>query len=231
MLREINTVHDQRPLTITSETLNMIKLHHLNKSRSKRIIWLLEELGVEYQVIPYQRDQTTHRAPASLKAINPLGKSPVIQDGELVLSESGAIVDYLVSRYGAQTLAPAINTPEHARYIQWLHFAEGTAAYPLITRYLLGVDDNQNCFLGGFAREQMSEVLTFVNDELANKDYLISGQFTGADVLNSFVFEKISEASGLNHFPNIESYLMRILDRPAALKAESLELKYEQEES
>jgi glutathione S-transferase len=213
------------------ETLNMIKLHHLNKSRSKRIIWLLEELGVEYHVIPYQRDSITQRAPDSLKAINPLGKSPVIQDGELVLSESGAIVDYLVSRYGAETLAPAIYTPEHARYIQWLHFAEGTAAYPLITRYLLGVDDNQNCFLGGFAREQMIEVLTFVNNELANKDYLIAEQFTGADVLNSFVFEKISEAHGLSNFPHIESYLRRILSRPAAQKAVSLEREFDLEKS
>jgi glutathione S-transferase len=214
-----------------TETLNMIKLHHLNKSRSKRIIWLLEELGVEYQVIPYQRDSITHRAPDSLKTINPLGKSPVIQDGELVLSESGAIVDYLVSRYGSESLAPAIHTPEHARYIQWLHFAEGTAAYPLITRYLLGVDDNQRCFLGGFAREQMAEVLTFVNNELANKDYLIAEQFTGADVLNSFVFEKISEAHGLSHFPHIESYLHRILSRPAAQKAGTLEREFDLEES
>ncbi len=209
----------------------MIKLHHLNKSRSKRIIWLLEELCIEYQVIPYQRDSTTRRAPAALKAINPLAKSPVIQDGELVLSESGAIVDYLVSRYGAETLAPAVQTPEHARYIQWLHFAEGTAAYPLITRYLLSVDDNQSCFLGGFAREQMTEVLTFVNNELTNKDYLIEGQFTGADVLNSFVFEKISETRGLGYFPNIESYLQRILSRPAAQKAELLEREFDQEES
>jgi glutathione S-transferase len=209
----------------------MIKLHHLNKSRSKRIIWLLEELGIEYQVIPYQRDSITRRAPASLKAINPLAKSPVIQDGELVLSESGAIVDYLVSRYGPETFAPTVQTVKHARYIQWLHFAEGTAAYPLITRYLLGVDDNQSCFLGGFAREQMTEVLTFVNNELANKDYLIEGQFTGADVLNSFVFEKISEARGLSLFPNIETYLQRILSRPAAQKAELLEREFDQEES
>ena len=209
----------------------MIKLHHLNKSRSKRIIWLLEELGVEYQLLTYQRDSVTRRAPASLKAINPLGKSPVIQDGDLVLSESGAIVDYLVSRYGTETLAPATQTAEHALYIQWLHFAEGTAAYPLITRYLLSVDDNQSCFLGKFAREQMTEVLTFVNNELANKDYLTGEQFTGADVLNSFVFEKVSEARGLSQFPHIESYLQRILARPAARKAESLEREHDREES
>jgi glutathione S-transferase len=213
------------------EASNMIKLHHLNKSRSKRIIWLLEELGIEYQLIPYQRDSITRRAPAALKAINPLAKSPVIQDGELVLSESGAIVDYLVSRYGAETLAPALQTPEHARYIQWLHFAEGSAAYPLITRYLLGVDDNLDCFLGEFARQQMTEILTFVNNELAYKDYLTGEQFSGADVLNSFVFEKISESRGLSDFPHIESYLQRILGRPAAQKAESLEREFDQEES
>jgi glutathione S-transferase len=212
------------------EASNMIKLHHLNKSRSKRIIWLLEELGIEYQLIPYQRDSITRRAPAALKAINPLAKSPVIQDGELVLSESGAIVDYLVSRYGAETLAPALQTPEHARYIQWLHFAEGSAAYPLITRYLLGVDDNLDCFLE-FARQQMTEILTFVNNELAYKDYLTGEQFSGADVLNSFVFEKISESRGLSDFPHIESYLQRILGRPAAQKAESLEREFDQEES
>jgi glutathione S-transferase len=213
------------------EASNMIKLHHLNKSRSKRIIWLLEELGIEYQLIPYQRDSITRRAPAALKAINPLAKSPVIQDGELVLSESGAIVDYLVSRYGAETLAPALQTPEHARYIQWLHFAEGSAAYPLITRYLLSVDDNLDCFLGEFARQQMTEILTFVNNELAYKDYLTGEQFSGADVLNSFVFEKISESRGLSDFPHIESYLQRILGRPAAQKAESLEREFDQEES
>ncbi len=209
----------------------MIKLHHLNKSRSKRIIWLLEELGVEYQLVTYQRDSTTRRAPASLKAIHPLGKSPVIEDGDLMLSESGAIVDYLVSRYGAEKLAPAADTPEHALYIQWLHFAEGSAAFPLIALYLLGADDNQDCFLGGFASQQLAEILTHVNDELANKDYLVGEQFTGADVLNSFVFEQISKTRGLSHFPNIESYLQRILARPAAVKAESLEREHDSEES
>jgi glutathione S-transferase len=209
----------------------MIKLHHLNKSRSKRIIWILEELGIEYQLIPYQRDSVTRLAPPALKAINPLAKAPVIEDGDLVLSESGAIVDYLVSRYGADTLAPPIQTPEHAHYIQWLHFAEGTAAYPLITRYLLGVDDSQGCFLGEFARKQMTQVLTYVNDELANKDYLLGKQFTGADVLNSFVFEKISESRGLSDYPHIESYLKRILARPAAQKSDLLEREHDQEES
>ena len=179
-----------------TEASNLIKLHHLNKSRSKRIIWILEELGIEYQLIPYQRDSVTRLAPPALKAINPLAKAPVIEDGDLVLSESGATVDY-----------------------------------PLITRYLLGVDDSQGCFLGEFARKQMTQVLTYVNDELANKDYLLGKQFTGADVLNSFVFEKISESRGLSDYPHVESYLKHILARPAAQKADLLEREHDQEES
>lgn len=208
----------------------MITLHHLNQSRSKRIIWLLEELGVEYQLVTYQRDPVTRRAPAALKAINPLGRSPVIDDDGLVVCESGAIVDYLVSRYGADTLAPPLHTPEHARYVQWLHFAEGTAAFPLIALYLLSADNSQKCFLGGFAREQMADVLTLANNELADKTYLMGDQFTGADVLNSFVFEKISEARGLGEYPHLAAYMQRILARPAAQKAEALEREHDQQQ-
>ncbi|WP_394242812.1 glutathione S-transferase family protein [Halopseudomonas laoshanensis] len=207
----------------------MIKLHHLNQSRSKRIIWMLEELGVEYQLVSYQRDKVTRRAPAALKAINPLGRSPVIEDGDLVICESGAIIDYLVSRYGADTFAPPANTPAHARYVQWLHFAEGTAAFPLIALYLLSADNSQKCFLGGFAREQMTDVLTLANTELADKTYLMGDQFTGADVLNSFVFEKISDTRGLGEYPHLEEYMKRILARPAAQKAEALEREHDQE--
>lgn len=205
----------------------MITLHHLNQSRSKRIIWLLEELGVDYQLVTYQRDPVTRRAPAALKAINPLGRSPVIDDDGLIVCESGAIVDYLVSRYGADTLAPPLHTPEHARYVQWLHFAEGTAAFPLIALYLLSADNSQKCFLGGFAREQMADVLTLANNELADKAYLMGDQFTGADVLNSFVFEKIGETSGLTDYPHLEAYMQRILARPAAQKAEALEREHD----
>lgn len=207
----------------------MITLHHLNQSRSKRIIWLLEELGVDYRLVTYQRDSVTRRAPDALKAINPLGRSPVIEDDGLVVCESGAIVNYLVSRYGADTLAPPLNTPEHARYIQWLHFAEGTAAFPLIALYLLSADNSQKCFLGGFAKEQMNDVLTLANNELADKTYLLGDQFTGADVLNSFVFEKIGETRGLKEYPHLEGYMQRILARPAAQKAEALEREYDRE--
>ncbi|HEY5309147.1 MAG TPA: glutathione S-transferase, partial [Casimicrobiaceae bacterium] len=110
----------------------MIVVHHLNNSRSQRILWLLEELGLEYEVKRYQRDPKTMLAPPELVAVHPLGKSPVITDGAQTLAESGAIIEYLVDRYGKGRLAPAPDTPERLRYTYWLHYAEGSAMPPLL---------------------------------------------------------------------------------------------------
>jgi glutathione S-transferase len=110
----------------------MIVLHHLNNSRSQRILWLLEELGVEYEVKRYQRDAKTMLAPPALRAVHPLGKSPVLTDGDLTLAESGAIIEYLVERYGEGRFIPAAGTPERLRYTFWLHYAEGSAMPPLL---------------------------------------------------------------------------------------------------
>jgi glutathione S-transferase len=109
----------------------MITVHHLNNSRSQRILWLLEELGLSYAIERYERDPHTMLAPASLRKVHPLGKSPVITDGELTLAESGAIIEYLVDRYGNGRLIPAPGTSEHLRYTYWLHYAEGSAMLPL----------------------------------------------------------------------------------------------------
>ncbi len=120
----------------------MITLHHLNNSRSQRILWLMEELGLPYEIQRYQRDPKTMLAPPSLRAVHPLGKSPVITDGELTLAESGAIIDYLVGRYGAGRLAPAAGTPEHLRYTYWLHYAEGSAMPPLLLKLVFDKIEN-----------------------------------------------------------------------------------------
>ena len=112
----------------------MITVHHLNNSRSQRILWLLEELGLDYEIKRYERDPQTMLAPASLRAVHPLGKSPVITDGELTLAESGAIIDYLIERYGAGRLAPAAGTLARLRYTYWLHYAEGSAMSPLLLK-------------------------------------------------------------------------------------------------
>ena len=115
----------------------MIVVHHLNNSRSQRIVWLLEELGVPYKLEQYKRDARTNLAPPELRAVHPLGKSPVIEDGDLKLSESGAIVEYLIERHGKGRLSPARGTPEHIRYLHWMHFAEGTIMLHLLARLYL----------------------------------------------------------------------------------------------
>ena len=110
----------------------MITVHHLNNSRSQRVLWLLEELGVPYEIKRYMRDSQTMLAPPELRAVHPLGKSPVITDGGNTIAESGAIIEYLVERYGGGRLIPAAGSPERLRYTYWLHFAEGSAMTPLL---------------------------------------------------------------------------------------------------
>ena len=110
----------------------MLQVHHLNNSRSQRVLWLLEELGLDYEIVKYQRDATTNLAPESLKAVHPLGKSPVLRDGERTIAESGALLDYLVRVHGGGRLAPAPGTPDHESYLEWLHYAEGSAMLPVM---------------------------------------------------------------------------------------------------
>ncbi|NIB41634.1 glutathione S-transferase family protein [Pseudomaricurvus alkylphenolicus] len=209
----------------------MIRLHHLNKSRSKRIIWLLEELGVDYEIKSYQRDAQTRLAPAELRAVHPLGKSPVIEDGDLTVAESGAITEYLAATYGADTLVPQPGTVEYVDYIQWLHFAEGTAAFPLIATFILSADNSQDCKLGEYSTRNMIANLGYVNQLLESRTYLVGEQFTAADILNAFVFEAVAASVGLDHFPKLAEYLERIKSRPAAQKADALEKQYDAEEA
>ena len=142
----------------------MIVVHHLNNSRSQRILWLLEELNTPYRVEKYQRDAKTNLAPPELRAIHPLGKSPVIQDGDLVLAESGAIIEYLLERQGNGRLVPARGTNEHVRYLHWMHFAEGTIMLHLVARLYLGrVGDAAKTMQ---ARVEGSDELDLVEAEL-----------------------------------------------------------------
>ena len=116
----------------------MLELHHLKESRSRRISWLLEELELDYQVIIYERDPKTRFAPPELKAIHPLGKAPVLKDGDQVLIESGAIIEYLIQRYGNGALVPAAGTAAYYQYLQWMHYAEGSAMLPILLRLYVG---------------------------------------------------------------------------------------------
>ncbi len=197
----------------------MIKVHHLNNSRSQRILWLLEELETPYEIVPYRRDAVTNLAPPELKSVHPLGKSPVIEDGGLKLAESGAIVDYLIRAHGGGRFQPAPGTPEHERYLEWLHYAEGSAMLPLMIQlYVMRLGD-AGAPLKDRIDSENDNHLGYVDAALEGRDYLVGNTFSGADVQMSFVGE-VARAFGraANH-PNIVAWVERMHARPAFQRA------------
>jgi glutathione S-transferase len=193
----------------------MIVLHHLNNSRSQRILWLLEELGAPYEIKPYQRDAVTNLAPLELKQVHPLGKSPVIEDGETKIAESGAIVDYLVSKHGGGRFAPAPGTRAHEAYLEWLHYAEGSAMLPLmINLYVMRLGDTA-APLKDRIDSEIANHLGHIEQALAGHDYILGQGFTGADVQLSFVGEVGRAFGRLSPCPNIAAWVARLHDRPA----------------
>ncbi|EPT8449412.1 glutathione S-transferase family protein [Vibrio fluvialis] len=201
----------------------MITLHHLNRSRSKRIIWLLEELEVEYQIVPYQRDSLTFLAPPELKAVHPLGKSPVIEIDGRVIAESGAITEYLIERFAPQRLAPARDSADYIDYLQWLHFAESSGILPLLLKLFLAKDGTKTQFLEGYANNEAAKVLGYVNAQLEGKNYLVADKLSGADIMMSFIAEGVQTSGMLDHFPNIKAYLSGLSALPAYQKANRIE--------
>lgn len=199
----------------------MITIYHLSTSRSERIVWLMEELGLDYRLEPFQR-QPSGAAPDALKAIHPLGKAPVIRDGETVLAESGAIVDYIVHRHGGDRLAVQPTAAEYARYLYWLHFAEGSLmSLMLIALVLSRVPDGSASPAGIRVLARMRQMLAFVDAELGDGPYFAGAAFTAADVMMTFPFTtmRLFLDYDLAPFPNIVAYLQRIEARPAYLKA------------
>ena len=212
----------------------MIVVHHLNNSRSQRILWLLEELGLEYEIKSYQRDAKTMLAPPELRAIHPLGKSPVIEDGANVVAESGAIIEYLIERYGHGALVPAAGTPDKLRYTYFLHYAEGSAMTPLLMKLVFDrVETAPMPFFAkpiakGIARKvkstfigpQIKSHLTYLEGELAGRPWFAGDEFSGADIQVSFVLEAASARGGLDAtYPNLAGFLKRIHARPAYQRA------------
>jgi glutathione S-transferase len=212
----------------------MIVVHHLNNSRSQRVLWLLEELGVPYEVKRYQRDAKTMLAPPALRAVHPLGKSPVIEDAGQVLAESGAIIEYLAERYGEGRLAPAAGTPEYLRYRYWMHFAEGTAQPPLLLKLLFDrVEKGPMPFFvrpvaraiarrakSGYVQPNIDRNLDFMEGELGNSEWFVGAAFSAADVQMSFPLEAARARGGLDEKrPRLMAFLKRIHARPAYLRA------------
>ena len=193
----------------------MITLHHLNNSRSQRILWLLEELGAPYEIKAYQRDAVTNLAPPELKAAHPLGKSPVIDDGDITIAESGAIVDYLVRVYGKGGFAPPAGTREHEAYLEWLHYAEGSAMLPLMINLYVSRLGDAGAPLKDRIDSEIDNHLGYIDRALAGRDFIMAQGFTGADVQLSFVGEVGRAFGRLAPFPNIDAWVARLHARPA----------------
>jgi glutathione S-transferase len=211
----------------------MITVHHLNNSRSQRILWLLEELGLEYDIKRYERDPKTMLAPEALRKVHPLGKSPVITDGELTVAESGAIVEYLVDRYGNGRLAPEPHTPERLRYTYWLHYAEGSAMPPLLLNLVFKEVVNKSPFFvrrvaraistqtrESFIQPQIDLHLDYMEAALEKNTWFVADEITAADIQMSFPLEEAAARAGLDDSrPNLTAFLKRIHDRPAYQQA------------
>jgi glutathione S-transferase len=212
----------------------MIVVHHLNNSRSQRVLWLLEELGVPYEVKRYERNVETMLAPPELRAVHPLGKSPVITDGDRTIAESGAIVEYLVERYGNGRLVPPAGTPERLRYTYWLHYAEGSAMPPLLIKLVFDrVESAPMPFfirpiakaIAGRAKTtfigpQIALHLDYMERELAKHAWFAGDEFTAADVQMSFPLEAAAARGGLDASrPKLMAFLERVHARPAYQRA------------
>lgn len=197
----------------------MITVHHLNNSRSQRILWLLEELGVPYEIKRYQRDPDTNLAPAELKAVHPLGKSPVIEDGPHVLIESGAIVDYLIRRHGEGRLQPDPATATYDEYVQWLHFAEGSAMLPLMLDLYVGRLGDAGAPLKPRIDSELENYLGYLNTALGLTPYLVGEALTGADIQMSFIGELAKARGKIDAYPHLAAWVERLQARPAYKKA------------
>jgi glutathione S-transferase len=197
----------------------VIKVHHLNNSRSQRVLWLLEEIGLDYEVIPYQRDAKTMLAPSSLRRVHPLGKSPIIEDGPLRLAETGVIVDYLVSQYG-KALEPAQSSEAHWRYRYWLHYSEGSLMPPLLLKLVVGRLGLLGWPARGYVDDQITLHLDYLEKELGPEKWFAGDAFSAADIMMSFPLEAATSRGGLNASrPNLMSFLARIHARPAYQRA------------
>ncbi|XOV79927.1 MAG: glutathione S-transferase family protein [Aestuariibacter sp.] len=211
----------------------MIKVHHLNNSRSQRVLWLLEELQLDYDIVSYQRDKQTMLAPASLREVHPLGKSPVIEDKGEIIAESGAIIDYLGRVYGAGTWRPTEQQAHFQQYQYWLHFAEGSMMSPLLLKLVMqkivsnapalfirpiakGIADRVN---ENFIQPNLIRLLTYVDTHLKIHDWFAGEEISGADIQMSFPLEASMHRGLTLPYEGINEYVQRVQARPAYQRA------------
>jgi glutathione S-transferase len=193
----------------------MLTVHHLNESRSQRILWLLEELDLPYEIVFHTRDPKTRLAPPSLTAIHPLGKSPVIVDGGLTVIESGAIIDYVIRRHGEGRLAPDPAAADFDRYQQWLHYAEGSAMLPLMLHLYVSRLGEAGALLAPRVESELANHLGYLDASLQRREYLVGDGLTGADIQMSFVPEVARAMGKLADYPHMAAWIGRMHARPA----------------
>jgi glutathione S-transferase len=197
----------------------MLTVHHLNNSRSQRILWLLEELEVPYAIENYQRLSPIPLAPPELRKVHPLGKSPVITDGKHTIVESGAIIEYILEKYGNGRLRPAAGSDDHIRYIEWMHFAEGSAALPLMLHLYAGFLGDAAAPLRPRIDSEIANHLSYIASAVDGREYIVGDSLTGADIQIAFVLEAAQSSGLLRDYPAIEKYLARLQARPAYKRA------------
>ena len=211
----------------------MIIVHHLEHSRSQRILWLLEELELPYEIEHYKRDPNTSLAPESLRRVHRLGKAPVISDGAVVMSESGAIIEYLVERYGDGRLKPATDTPQWLDYIYWMHFAEGSLMPLMVMKLVFGrvahapmpffakpiarkISGKMN---SQFLQPRIQDQLELVEDHLARHTWFAGDRMSAADVQMSFPLQAAASRANLDNLPHIRDFIQRVEALPAYQRA------------
>ena len=204
----------------------MLTVYHLETSRSDRLVWLLEEMGLDYEVVTFDRDPQTMRAPAEMKALHPLAKAPMLRDGDRVLIESGAIFEYLLGRYGDRpgvpALAPKPSDPDWPDYLQWLHFAEGSAMLPMLLDHfekagLCGPVGSSP--MAAMARSEMDRLFKALDEILGKQAWMAGPRFTAADCMMGWYIEMIELRGEIGPYPNLQRYVAKLAARPARQRA------------
>ncbi|MBF0658062.1 glutathione S-transferase family protein [Psychrobacter sp. NG25] len=207
----------------------MIRLHHLNQSRSLRILWLLEELGEPYEIVSHQRDAKTHLAPDSLKAVHPLGKSPVIEMDGQTYSESGAITELLIERFAPDRLRPAPDSSDYGHYLQWIDFAESSLMLPLMLELFTkkaGIEDNE--FLNGYIEIEKTRLFKYLDTSVEGKSFIVGDQLSGADFMLSFDLIILAQRQKLDDYPHIKQYAEQLASLDSYQRAMRLEAEHDE---
>jgi glutathione S-transferase len=191
----------------------MLKIHHLNNSRSQRILWLLEELGVPYEIVHYQRGTPVPFAPPELKAVHPLGKSPVLEDGKRVIAESGAEVEYIIDTYGKGKMKPKAGSDEYWKYVEWIHYAEGSAMLPLLLALYTSMLGDAAAALKPRVDSEIANNLAYMESAMKGREFFVGNDLTGADIQLLFVLE--AAGARLEPYSELVKYRARMQARPA----------------